>query len=106
MTRPSSLGAAVGLIRLPDLFSRLHAATKATSLGMIGMLTAVVLLTPAVDTGIKALVALLFQVLTAPVSAHVIGRAAYRVGIHHGAEVDELGQTGVPDGPGEGPGGW
>ncbi|GAA4655609.1 monovalent cation/H(+) antiporter subunit G [Arthrobacter cryoconiti] len=73
-----SLAAAVGLLRFPDLMSRMHAATKPQVLGLFLMLVAVGLqmrqwaLLPAL------LVAWLFQLLTVPVSAHMVGRAGYR----------------------------
>ena len=72
-----TLVAAIGLLRLPDLYTRMHAVTKAGTLG-IGLL----LLSAAVSFGdisvtARALVAILFVFLTAPVSAHMIGRAGY-----------------------------
>jgi multicomponent Na+:H+ antiporter subunit G len=69
--------AGVGMLRFPDLYSRMHAATKATALGivLIGIAVAV-----ALDEGRgKILLATAFILLTAPASAHFVGRAAYRV---------------------------
>lgn len=85
--------AAVGLLRLPDVLSRLHAATKAMTLGTIGLLSGVVLLVPGVEVAVKLGLAVVFQILTAPISAHVIGRATYRTGIPHRAEIDELAEA-------------
>ncbi len=68
--------AGVGILRFGDLYSRMHAATKATALGiaLIGIAAAV-----ALDTGRgKILLAIVFIFITAPASAHFIGRAAYR----------------------------
>lgn len=80
---------AIGLFRLPDAASRLHAATKASSLGTALMLTAVVVALPFVDVAIKAVLAVAFQFTTAPVAAHVIGRASHRTGLLTNLVVDE-----------------
>lgn len=75
-----SLVAGVGLIRFPDLLSRMHAATKPQVLGLVLMVIglAVHLRDPRV-LGTLALV-VLFQMITAPVAAHMVGRAGYRTG--------------------------
>lgn len=88
-----TLVAAVGLLRLPDVLSRLHAATKASTLGTIGLLLGTALLLPAVDVAVKVVLAISFQLLTAPVAAHVIGRAAYHTEVPHHAETDELARS-------------
>lgn len=84
--------AAIGILRLPDVFSRMHAGTKAASLGLAFVLTGVALLLPGPATGIKVALAIFFQFWTAPVAAHMIGRAAYRSGIRlwEGTRYDEL----------------
>jgi len=73
-----SLAAAVGLLRFPDLMSRMHAATKPQVLGLFLMLAAVALQLQAWALLPALLVAWLFQLLTVPVSAHMVGRAGYR----------------------------
>jgi multicomponent Na+:H+ antiporter subunit G len=73
-----SLAAAVGLLRFPDLMSRMHAATKPQVLGLFLMLAAVGLQLQAWALLPALLVAWLFQLLTVPVSAHMVGRAGYR----------------------------
>lgn len=93
-----ALIAAVGLLRLPDVLSRLHAATKATTLGTVGLLSGTAILVPAADVAVKVAVAIAFQILTAPIAAHVIGRATYRTGVPHRADVDELAER-SEDGP-------
>jgi multicomponent Na+:H+ antiporter subunit G len=72
------LAGAVGLIRFPDTLSRLHAATKPQTLGLILILTglALTLRTWAAVTTLVLLAAT--QFFTSPVSAHLVGRAAYR----------------------------
>lgn len=75
-----SLIAAIGLVRFPDLFSRMHAGTKPQVLGLLLILLGVGLrLRDWTDLGMLLAVAM-FQLLTAPVAAHMIGRAAYRRG--------------------------
>ncbi|ALE07334.1 sodium:proton antiporter [Arthrobacter sp. ERGS1:01] len=73
-----SLAAAIGLLRFPDLMSRMHAATKPQVLGLFLMLTAVGLQLRLWSLLPVLLVAWLFQLLTVPVSAHMVGRAGYR----------------------------
>ena len=86
--------AAVGMIRLPDTLIRMHAATKAGTLGAGLILAAVAVRFGEVGTVLKALLTLVFLYLTAPVAAHLIGRAAYRSGIRLFSRtwVDHLGQ--------------
>lgn len=73
--------AALGVVRLPDVFIRMHASTKAGTLGA-GLILAAVAIHFA-DAGITARVVAIiaFLLITAPISAHVIGRAAYRTGV-------------------------
>ncbi|GAA2851618.1 monovalent cation/H(+) antiporter subunit G [Paenarthrobacter ilicis] len=73
-----SLGAAVGLLRFPDLMSRMHAATKPQVLGLFLMLSAIGLQMRTWWVWPVLVVAWIFQLLTAPVSAHMVGRSAYR----------------------------
>ncbi|MEG9249443.1 monovalent cation/H(+) antiporter subunit G [Arthrobacter sp. Soc17.1.1.1] len=73
-----SLAAGIGLVRFPDLLSRMHAATKPQVLGLLLLLLAL-----AVENESWILVPVLvlcwvFQLLTSPVSAHMVGRAGYR----------------------------
>lgn len=73
--------AAVGLIRLPDTLIRMHAATKAGTLGAGLILAAVAVFFADIGTVARSLLAVVFIYMTAPVAAHLIGRAAYRSGI-------------------------
>ncbi len=73
-----SLVAAIGLLRFPDLLSRMHAGTKPQVVGMVLVLIGVGLrLRDPGTIGTLAAIAV-FQMLTAPVAAHMVGRAAYR----------------------------
>ena len=73
-----SLGAAIGLLRFPDLMSRMHSATKPQVLGLFLLLSAVGLQLRSWWVWPVLLVAWIFQLLTVPVSAHMVGRAGYR----------------------------
>ena len=73
-----SLGAAIGLLRFPDLMSRMHAATKPQVLGLFLLLAAVGLQLRTWWVWPVLVVAWIFQLLTVPVSAHMVGRAGYR----------------------------
>ena len=73
-----SLAAAVGLLRFPDLLSRMHAATKPQVLGLFLLLAAIGLQMRSWWVWPVLLVAWIFQLLTVPVSAHMVGRAGNR----------------------------
>ena len=87
-----SVVAGLGVWRFRDLFSRMHAATKPSTLGLLLVLAGASLrmIDPGdvVELGLVAA----FQLVTAPVAAHMIGRAAYRAGIPgtDDAEFDDL----------------
>lgn len=73
-----SLAAAVGLLRFPDLMTRMHAATKPQVLGLFLLLFALGLQMRTWWVWPVLVVAWIFQLLTVPVSAHMVGRAGYR----------------------------
>ncbi len=89
-----ALLAAVGLHRLPDLFCRMHAATKPATLGLVLVALAVAVTVTTRGASIKLLLVVALQFLTAPVSAHMVGRAAYRSGVPMSdlTVIDELGR--------------
>jgi len=68
----------IGLVRFPDVFSRMHAATKPSCLGVLLVCGGVALVLD--DGGDRAMLLLVaaLQLVTAPVAAHMVGRAAYR----------------------------
>ena len=72
--------AALGLFRLPDLYTRMHAASKAGTAGSGLLLLAVAIQSGEADTWVKCLAAIAFFFLTAPVSAHLLAKAAVRHG--------------------------
>jgi multicomponent Na+:H+ antiporter subunit G len=75
------LVAAVGLLRMPDLMMRMHAATKAGTLGAGLIVLSVTTFYLDLSITVRALAAIFFVFLTAPVAAHVIGRSAYFIGV-------------------------
>jgi multicomponent Na+:H+ antiporter subunit G len=84
--------AAIGVIRMPDLLMRIQVATKASTLGVGCMLLAVAVYFHDFGMTIRVLLVISFFFMTAPVAAHMIGRAAYFVGVPLWEEtiVDEL----------------
>ncbi|MDI3539308.1 MAG: multicomponent Na+:H+ antiporter subunit [Methanolobus sp.] len=70
----------VGLLRLPDVYNRLHATTKIATLGAFGVMIAITVKTGFSTMGLKAIMVGIFLILTAPVAAHIIARAAHRSG--------------------------
>jgi len=89
------LVAAVGMLRLPDTLIRIHAATKAGTLGAGFILAAEAVAAGELGTTLRVVAIIVFLLLTAPVAAHLIGRAAYHRGIHlfDKTWIDELGQS-------------
>jgi len=75
------LVASLGLLRLPDLYTRMHASTKPATLGVSLGVAALALDSAALGIAVRACLIVLFFLLTAPVAAHRLGRAAYRAGV-------------------------
>jgi multicomponent Na+:H+ antiporter subunit G len=94
-----SLLAAVGLLRLPDLYTRMHAASKAGVVGAGLILLAVAIVSLDGAVALRAMLGIIFLVLTTPVSAHLLARAAYRagVGLADQTSIDDLKDDGVAD---------
>ena len=68
----------LGLVRLPDVYNRLQAATKCVTFGSVGILLGIFLLQGFTSFGFKALIGVIFIFLASPTAAHVISRAAHR----------------------------
>ncbi len=86
----------IGLLRFPDVYTRLHAGTKATTLGSLLVVSGIIVgFLPEIDDSefmiiIHALIAVMLIIFTNPISAHAIARAAMLAGIKPAmAEVDE-----------------
>tara|TARA_B100000678_G_C18227724_1_gene509530 strand:- start:2444 stop:2836 length:393 start_codon:yes stop_codon:yes gene_type:complete len=73
--------AAVGTLRFPDFYSRLHAASVTDSLGALVLLVGMSFLAPGLPVVIKLILIGLFMVLTGPTSTHAIANAAYTAGL-------------------------
>ena len=71
------LAAGIGLIRFPDVLSRLHAATKPQIFGLMAVCADVAINNFSVGTVTLVVAIVVFQALTAPMAAHLVGRAAY-----------------------------
>lgn len=68
----------LGLVRLPDVYNRLQAATKCVTFGSAGILFGVFIIQGFNSFGFKVILGIVFIFLTSPVSAHAISRAAHR----------------------------
>jgi multicomponent Na+:H+ antiporter subunit G len=75
-----AFAAGVGVLRFPDLLSRMHAGTKPQVLGLILVLAGLALRLRSGGAVWELLLVVVFQLLTAPVGAHMVGRAGYRTG--------------------------
>lgn len=81
----------IGLVRLPDVYNRLQAATKCVTLGTCAILIGTALVAGHGSVAAKAILCAAFILLTSPVGAHALARAAHRSGIElcEGSVVDE-----------------
>lgn len=91
--------ASLGVLRMPDLFTRMHAATKAGTLGASILLMAAALAFRTTSVTMRCLAIIAFLCLIAPLAAHLVGRAAYFYGgirLWQGTTINE-----VPQDPGQ-----
>ena len=91
------LTAALGTLRWPDTYVRLHSAGKSASLGILCLLAAAALASGDVWVALRCSVAGLFFLVTAPVGCHALARVLWRSSAARPEVVDPL-----PDGPGDG----
>lgn len=84
--------ASLGLLRLPDLYTRMHASTKPATLGVSLVVAALAVHSGELGISVRAFLIVLFLLLTAPVAAHRLARAAYQAGVPRwsGTVRDEL----------------
>ena len=84
------LFASIGLLRMPDIYNRIQAGTKASTLGTILTLFGIGLIHT--DWLLKLILLIIFVIISNPVSSHVMGRAAHYAGmpIYKETEIDEL----------------
>ena len=76
-----ALIAGIGLLRLPDFYLRIHAATKAGALAAGLVLIAVAVEAQMLEITARAISGLLFLFITAPIAAHLLGRSGYIAGV-------------------------
>ena len=79
--------AALGILRLPDLYTRMHAASKAGTVGSGLTLVAIALVSFDSAVILRALLGIVFFMLTAPISAHLLARAAFIAGYRPAKEM-------------------
>lgn len=100
--------AAVGVVRFPDLFMRIHCSAKSPSLGVGLIMLGAALYFDDITVSSKAAVIVMFIMVTSPVGAHVLARAAYFAGVplwretlsdelrdHYDLKTHELGRPGA-----------
>ena len=95
--------AAVGIVRMPDLYTRIAASTKAVAFGGGLMFLAVAVYFDDVASEVRALAGVGFLVMTASLTAHVLGRAAFHVGVPFtpGTDSPEFDRAATPGRSGE-----
>ncbi|MDY5584751.1 MAG: monovalent cation/H(+) antiporter subunit G [Arcanobacterium sp.] len=86
--------AAIGILRYPDLLSRQHVVTKPQVFSLIMFLLGVILLVRETTVTWTLLIVIAFQLISSPISAHILSRAGYRTGRVQQIEleIDELGE--------------
>ena len=88
----SILFASIGILRMPDFYLRLSVTVKASTLGVGLLLICAAIMFPDVSVTTKAIAIIFFLIITAPIAAHMIGRAAYFTGtpLWKDTVIDEL----------------
>ncbi len=83
--------AAIGIVRMPDLFTRMHAASKVGTVGVSCVVLAAATHFAELSVVAPVLLTIVFFLATAPVAAHMVGRAAYGTGVRmwEGTVIDE-----------------
>ncbi|MBM9464747.1 monovalent cation/H(+) antiporter subunit G [Aeromicrobium sp. YIM 150415] len=89
-----ALVAGIGILRFPELLTRMHAATKPQTLGLLLILAGLALRAQDLGDITVIVVVAIFQMLTAPVSAHMVGRASFRTGF---VDKSRLNAIEIPD---------
>ncbi|AEC52541.1 putative monovalent cation/H+ antiporter subunit G [Pyrococcus sp. NA2] len=79
---------ALGVIRFPDVYTRLHAATKCDTGGIMGIVLGLALIVPSWTIRIKLLFLLLLIAMINPMISHSIARGAYKMGVKPKVKVD------------------
>lgn len=69
----------IGMFRFPDLYIRMHATTKASTLGILLILMGICIYFPSLSVFLKSFFILIYVFLTTPVASHMIGRAGHLI---------------------------
>ncbi len=87
--------AGLGLVRFPDVYTRMHAVSKSMSMGIGAILIAAMLEFASWSSSLKALLIIVFLFLTIPVTSHIISIVAYflKVPLWTGTKIDEFSKT-------------
>lgn len=93
-----ALLAAVGVLRFDDVYSRMHAATKSPTLGLL-LISVGAALHLDLSQALKLLLPALLVLLTAPVGSHLLGRATHRSPGDVKIRIDTIDELGPPDDP-------
>jgi multicomponent Na+:H+ antiporter subunit G len=76
-----ALIAAIGMFRMPDVYARLHVATKPATLSLVATLAAAAIRAPSWGAAALLVLALVLQLWTIPAASHLLGRATRRSGL-------------------------
>lgn len=87
------LAGTIGLVRLPDFYSRAHATAKCDTVGAGAILLALALMLGLDDGGIKVLGLVLLVLIASPTASHALARAAFRTGLEPWAPDQAGGET-------------
>lgn len=91
------LVASIGLLRMPDIYTRMHAATKATSWGIMLILFGVMIYYPSLGIIMKSLLIIIFLYLTTPVAANLLGKTSLEMGLPVWLKKNERSEKGDAD---------
>jgi multicomponent Na+:H+ antiporter subunit G len=72
---------AIGILRFPDVYNRIHASTKTSTIGIASILLADLVSLGVEPVTVKAMAIIVFLMITYPVAGHLLARAAYRTGV-------------------------
>lgn len=101
-----SLSGAIGILRMPDVYTRIQCSSKTITAGAVPLLAGLAVAKgPLTEYGSRALLVAVLLLLVNPIAAHALARAAYKTGVPmwRGAVIDEPNRLGrSPDGPGAG----
>ena len=92
----SLLISGIGVVKLPDVYPRMHAAAQAPTLGILGVSLGVALAVRTWATAITVLLVIILLLGTGPVGSHLLGRSVYRAGLREPLVVDDLGDDQPP----------